>query len=416
MSLINILVDDWRCDQYRWINQGVTKLPRKNPKLRKLYFDTDTPSGPSKGFQRHGYQLLGNNSVTLVHYLGDEKAAVDFAHRNAKSNSKNFTRTCPSYLKKCEGLVKTQKADLVYKKEVAAMNSESSAVPVYTPRNIQQLRNLRFKKLKQSRISQDALYNLHEIAYDIPGFIWKITTFPDLVCICGLQEIVDELDRVLVLDPSSQLLSYDTTFLLGDFYVSPLIFRHTLFQEAPCIPSMFLIHERKFTETHQEMFKECTKHIPSLKKANCPIVTDKEKAIVKAIESELPSVTILHCWNHIFRDIRLWCRKHGAPAADIALYSDDVLQLFHALTMEEYDKKLCERKHTWDATFEAYYMKEIHPDVPKSIGRCVLEKHHNYNPYSGVTNNQSESLNRFAYAFSIWFQLLLSCYIVIQHS
>ena len=104
------------------------------------------------------------------------------------------------------------------------MNCEPSAVPVYTPRNIQQLQNLRFKHLNQTRISQDALYNLHEIAYDIPGFIWKINTFPDLVCVCGLQEIVNELDRVLVLDTSSQLLSYDTTFKLGDFYVSPLIF------------------------------------------------------------------------------------------------------------------------------------------------------------------------------------------------
>ena len=68
---------------------------------------------------------------------------------------------------------------------------------------------------------------------------------------------MDELDRVLVLNPSSQLLSYDTTFKLGDFYVSPLIFRHTLFKETPWIPAMFLIHERKFAETHQEMFKEC---------------------------------------------------------------------------------------------------------------------------------------------------------------
>ena len=177
----------------------------------------------------------------------------------------------PLYLKICEGLVKTQKADLVYKKEVAAMNSESSAIPVYTPHNIQQLWNLCFKELKQSQSSQDALYNFHEIAYYTQGFIWKITTVPDLVCICGLQEILDEVDRVPVLDPSSQILSYDNTFLLGDFYVSPLIFRHTLFKEAPCIPSMFLIHERKFTETHQEMFKECTKHIPSLRRqtAHC---------------------------------------------------------------------------------------------------------------------------------------------------
>ena len=99
----------------------------------------------------------------------------------------------------------------VYKEEITAMNCEPSAVPVYTPHNIQQLQNLR---LSQTRISQDALYNLHEIAYGIPSFIWKIRTFPDLMCVCGLLEIVD---RVHVLDPSS----HDTTFKLGDFYVSP---------------------------------------------------------------------------------------------------------------------------------------------------------------------------------------------------
>ena len=75
--------------------------------------------------------------------------------------------------------------------------------------------------------------------------------------------------------------NYDTTFQLGDFYVSPLIFRHTIFEEKPCIPAMFLIHERKYTETHQEMFRECVARIPALKKATCPIVTDKEQAISK---------------------------------------------------------------------------------------------------------------------------------------
>ena len=220
-----------------------------------------------------------------------------------KKNSKTFTQTCPSYLKTSEELVKTKVANMVYKKEIAAMNWEPSAVLVCTPYNIQQLRNLRFKHFNQTRISQDALYNLHEIAYDIPGFIWKISTFPDLVCICGLQEIVDELNRVLVLDPSSQLLSYDTTFKLGDFYVSPWIFRHTLFKETPCIPAMFLIHEHKFAKTHQEMFKECAKRILSLRKVNCPVVTAKESAIVNAIKSELTAVGILHCWNHIFKDI-----------------------------------------------------------------------------------------------------------------
>ena len=135
------------------------------------------------------------------------------------------------------------------------MQCDPALVGVQTPRNMKQLRNLRFKHLQQSRISQDALYSMHELAYDIPGFIWKITTFPDLVCICGLQELLEELDRVLLLDPHSQLLSYDTTFQLGDFYVSPLLFRHTLFKELPCVPAMFLLHERKFADTHRDLSK-----------------------------------------------------------------------------------------------------------------------------------------------------------------
>lgn len=259
---------------------------------------------------------------------------------------------------------------------------------------MKQLRNLHFQYLKQSRLSQDALYNIHEIAYDNPGFVWKITTFPDLVCVCGLQELLDELDRVLLLDSPSQLLSYDTTFQLGDFYVSPLLFRHVVFKQCPCIPAMFLIHERKFTATHKEILKACVERVPALVKAKCPLVTDKEKAIVNAIRTELPAVKVLHCWNHIFRDVRMWCRKHGAPAGDISLYCDHLFQLFHSPTELEYETRLEEQRQVWDSTFESYYMKEIHPDVCQSIGRWVLQEYHVYNPYSGVTNNQSESFNR----------------------
>ena len=153
-----------------------------------------------------------------------------------------------------------------------------------------------------------------------------------------------------------------------------------------------MIHERKFNVTHQEMFKECVNRIPSLKKSTCPIVTDKEKAITKAINSEMPNLTLFYCWNHIFKDIRTWCRKHGAPSSDITIYVNDVKELFHLSTADSYKKKLVEFKTKWDAAFEQYYMHDIHPDVGLSVGRWALEEN---NPYIGVTNNQSEGLNRY---------------------
>ena len=77
------------------------------------------------------------------------------------------------------------------------MNCEPKLVPVQTPRNRKQLRNL-MKTLINSSLSRDDLYSLHEIAYDIPGFVWKINMYPDMVCICGLQEILDDANKIIM--------------------------------------------------------------------------------------------------------------------------------------------------------------------------------------------------------------------------
>ena len=63
-----------------------------------------------------------------------------------------------------------------------------------------------------------------------------------------------------------QLLSCDITSQLGDFYVSPLLFRYTLFKERPCIPAIFLIHEHKLAEIHQILFQEASLQIHSINK------------------------------------------------------------------------------------------------------------------------------------------------------
>ena len=85
------------------------------------------------------------------------------------------------------------------------------------------------------------------------------------------------------------------------------------------------------------------------------------------------------------------------------MYSDDLRSLFHSVDEDEYKKKLEDIMGEWDSVFEQYYMNEIHPDVSFSIGRWVLEKYSVYNPYSGITNNQSESFNRYI----VWYVYVL---------
>jgi len=66
---------------------------------------------------------------------------------------------------------------------------------VLQPRNDKQVKNVRTKQLQRQCISHDALYNLQEMAVDMPDFIHTIRTHPDLVCVCGQRELLEDLDR-----------------------------------------------------------------------------------------------------------------------------------------------------------------------------------------------------------------------------
>ena len=100
-----MFIDDWRCDQYRWCNSGVKKLPKHSPKIKKSYFQIDSPdNGASHAFTKHAYQLLSpttdKGNAVLIHYLGNEAAAVDFPHGNSSQLTRAHVRTCPSVIEK----------------------------------------------------------------------------------------------------------------------------------------------------------------------------------------------------------------------------------------------------------------------------------------------------------------------------
>ena len=280
--MTSVCVDDWRVDGYRWYQNGTKLIPKQNPQVRKIHFVAVLPTGNDNRFKRHAYILLdAPENLLLLHYVGDETIQVDFPHGNSKL-SRNFYRTCPSVLR---GIADSKFKDLpgnIYKDSV----SQNDCLPEYhsilKPRNLKQIRNLQHREQQKYRLTHDALYNLHELAYDLSDYVITIKTYPNLIVICGLQALSSELNNLLMADSElPQLLSYDTTFQLGDFYLSPLLFRHTLFSSSPVIPVLFLIHERKFQMCHEEFMHEVSKLVPNLAhgKKMIPLVTDDETSI-----------------------------------------------------------------------------------------------------------------------------------------
>ena len=196
--------------------------------------------------------------------------------------------------------------------------------------------------------------------------MWKITTYPDLVVVCGLKKMVQEMDQVLVAKSRSpQFLSYDTTFQLGHFYVSSLLFRHIAFETSPVMPAIFLIHEWKFQSVHEELMEMVGANVPALRKGKhrIPIVVDEESGIRNAIKQFLPNSKRLQCWNHTINAAKAWLKKHGATSSEVPVYVSHIRELFHQPSEKEYVSRLEELRSNWSQAFSEYYTSDVHPKV-----------------------------------------------------
>ena len=199
-----------------------------------------------KQFQILSFQLLNNEDLVLVQYVGNDTLVEDFPHHNSKLNEKPYVRVCPSVISNIKSSDPSEPPSQTYKKQMRVDNPPQLNA-ILKPTSTQQVSNHKAVERQKFRISHDGLYNLHEITYDLGGYVSKIVTYPDLVVVCALPALLNETNRVLQLkSSSSQLLSYDTTFQLGNFYVSVLLFGHPQFAGAPVIPACFLVHEHKF--------------------------------------------------------------------------------------------------------------------------------------------------------------------------
>jgi hypothetical protein len=264
--------------------------------------------------------------------------------------------------------------------------------PQFQPRDLQQVHYFKSSSTAHGKLAKDEFLTLHELAYMLPGFIWSITTYKDLMVTCGLKFFTDMLHQSSVV-----LLSYDTTFSLGDFYLSILIAQIDSFNERPCFPVGYLIHDRKFTETHVEFFRHLKKHCDP--RFQGVVVTDGEIAVANAVQQTFPEWSIVSCWNHIMTDIEVWFKKRHISSSEIAVYKSTVRELLSCQSAAESLAKFNTVSSTWSEAFKEYYTTSLEARVKigaryhlQSLGLDV----------ESVTNNISEGFNSLLKRHLVW--------------
>lgn len=242
------------------------------------------------------------------------------------------------------------------------------------------------------KLGSDAIVTVSELAYSIPDYVWSIGIFPDLVISFGIPSLMK-----MVQTSDSILLSYDTTFLLGDFYLSVLVLKLSAFCEAPIIPIGFVLHDRKFQAVHASF---CEQLRPRLKVAgNVVLVTDGELAITSAFKEAYPKWRMVNCWNHILTDVESWLKRHDGKASDIAIYKSNVRELLQCESAGELGTKMSTLEPLWSQSFQTYYNNHLVKRVETaytghllSIGLQV----------KSITTNMSESVNYVIKEFQGW--------------
>jgi hypothetical protein len=425
-----ITANDWRADGHVWSNNGVKRVPKNNPVLTKSYFILNLGKGITcKEFRKEAYLFPRANGscVVLMHYLGDHTLSITRPHGNSARQTKIYIPTKPSVLHQLEQRVARQESHIVYKEAVSKVASipitvdnnnntpksyleniaeeylDSTAPNINPvtdlPRNVKQVQNIRYRVTNDKRLSRDAIFNAHEIAYDDPSFTWKLQTVPDLVVIIGMTEMLQELQTVVQRGlHADQLLGYDTTFTLGDYYVSVLLFKHTLFEEKPVMAALYLIHERKFAAHHKMLFEVLDREVKHLK--NVPIVTDSEAAITSAIES---CTNLLHlgCHRHLRNDIKRWVDENGGGTEQKRAYVSDVQDLIMAPKYSEYTKLYNEFIEGWSDEFCQYFDVTLRERLDR-YAKWSIGKKCPFDDDSGITNNICEGYNYLLKNLQTW--------------
>ena len=210
----------------------------------------------------------------------------------------------------------------------------------------------------------------------------------------GRTKILDELNNLLSLQTDEPvLIGYDTTFNVGNNFVSTLVFKHVMFEGGKLIPDAFLIHNRKKQFCHELFFRKLVEVVPNLRSCKGLLVLDRERAVTNAVQKIMPNTQIFYCKNHLRQDLKRWLETHNASRDDKEVYKEAFMTLQQSGSREEFHDDEAELKLFKKDLMVEYFDNHYRKDILNHDVKFVLQEHELYSPEEDMTNNISESLN-----------------------
>lgn len=264
------------------------------------------------------------NNIALVQYnfQGEEKSFDIGCHGNKKKDTNvaflPTNRTTKEDIKKITRESKPKKAMAKLSKENDLLTTNASASTV---RDMTQLYNMRRqekeKKERQregipgAKVRKDKLYSVMLMAAEESGdekFSRGITAWPEPMCVLGYDYQFKDIARFCCSQREAYPLGLDTTFNLGEFYVTPTSYKNLLLynvrdDKPPLFIGPTLVHMTRGYSTYCHLASKLKEEEPDIGDIRS-VVTDGEAGLCKALKVFYPHAVKLRCTKHFKENVK----------------------------------------------------------------------------------------------------------------
>lgn len=162
--------------------------------------------------------------------------------------------------------------------------------------------------------------------------------------LCFIDAVSEFREFIKREDLTTQCLTYDTTFAIGELYLSVLTFRQPEFEDSPVIPLMYMIYERDVPEVHDTFFMRFAAAVPEFSTPQRMIITSNEEvSITNAIAKHCPDVPRLRCWQHALQNIKLKLQFFNiTERQEVQQYESDFIRLLNQDSAGKYKSLLAQ--------------------------------------------------------------------------
>lgn len=263
------------------------------------------------------------NNIALVQYnfQGDEKSFEVGCHGNKKKDTSvpflPTNQTTKEQIKKFTRENKPKKAMAKLSKENDLLTANASASTV---RDMTQIYNMRRQEKEKERqregvpdekVRKDKLYSVMLMAAQESGdekFTRGIAAWPEPICVLGCDYQFKDIARFCCREHEAYPLGLDTTFNLGEFYVTPTSYKNLLLYNVrdgkpPLFIGPTLVHMTRGYSAYCHLASKLKEEEPDIGDIRS-LVTDGEAGLLKALKVFYPHAVKLRCTKHFKENVK----------------------------------------------------------------------------------------------------------------